>query len=328
MNLVSVLALLGINFLLINCYFYLAIRWKIIDIPNERSSHKDITIRGGGILFPIAWFLYSFWNGLPEPYVDLAVLLVALVSFLDDFISQKPLVRVLFHMSAILLICFQYNLIQSLEFISLILVIILSIGILNAVNFMDGINGISVLYFGVFLVSTWLSSQKMLGDELTWWSLENPFVYLFSSLVVFAFYNLRLKAKTFAGDVGSVTIGIFIVIMLLMFGNSGLEYSTSIYQVFNYQNIFFLAVYGIDVILTIVRRLLKRENILKPHRCHLYQILVNELGMSHLSVAGIYAGIQLIFNIYLIYWSQGFLIPLLICVLLGVVYLLVKKKIG
>lgn len=319
--------LLAINFLLINLFFHLAVRWKIVDTPNERSSHKDITIRGGGIIFPLAWLQYSVWNGFAEPFISLAVLLVAVISFVDDFKPQRPLVRLLFHVTAFLLVFHQLFLIESFGIIALIPVLILCIGILNAVNFMDGINGITVLYFGVYLASIWLLIQETTGHEIPWWSLESPFVYLFASLAVFAFYNLRRKAKTFAGDVGSVSVGILMIVFLLSFGMNRQDPRASLDQVFNWQMIFFLAIYGIDAILTIVQRLIRKENIFKAHRSHLYQLLVNELGMSHLTVAGIYALLQLGLNMYIIYYAPSFMSLVLLTVVLGLFYLLLKSRI-
>ena len=324
----NILLLLIINFLIINLYFHLATYWKVVDIPNERSSHENLTIRGGGIIFPIAWFLYSFWNGFTDLYISLAVLLVSVVSFVDDVKPQRPIVRLLFHVSAFLLVCQEFSLIESFGILSIIPVLVLGIGILNAVNFMDGINGMSVLYFGVFLGSIGLFVQRTFSHEAALWSLESPFTYFFAALATFAFYNLRRRAKTFAGDVGSVSLGLFILIFLLMYGFERSDCSSSFDEVFNWQLIFFLAIYGIDTILTIMQRYLNKENIFKAHRSHLYQLLVNEFGMSHLSVASIYSGFQLIFNVYIIYWAQGLWTLTVFCLLLGLIYLVLKKRIA
>src|SRR5690606_36328657 len=64
--------------------------------------------------------------------------------------------------------------------------------------------------------------------------------------------------------------------------------------------ILFLAVYGVEVIATILERLKLRENIFKAHRRHLYQLYANEKKISHLAVSGVYASVQVLINIFVI----------------------------
>ncbi|MFV5688885.1 hypothetical protein ACM55M_09710 [Flavobacterium sp. ZT3R25] len=91
----------------------------------------------------------------------------------------------------------------------------------------------------------------------------------------------------------------------------------------------FFSVYGIDAIITIINRLLKKENIFQPHRSHLYQYLANEMGYSHVLVAFVYAGFQLALNGFVIYMdTKGYLTFFFIggfLVLLTFIYLLVRK---
>ena len=72
-------------------YFKIADTYNIIDKPNHRSSHSSITLRGGGIIFPIA-MLIAFVLGYSSWSITLAVVLVAAVSFIDDIepLSQLP----------------------------------------------------------------------------------------------------------------------------------------------------------------------------------------------------------------------------------------------
>jgi UDP-N-acetylmuramyl pentapeptide phosphotransferase/UDP-N-acetylglucosamine-1-phosphate transferase len=109
--------------------------------------------------------------------------------------------------------------------------------------------------------------------------------------LVFGLFNVRKKAKTFAGDVGSISMALFLgYFMIKTIIDSGqLGY------------ILFFCVYGIDAIITIINRLIKKENIFQPHRSHLYQYLANEMGYSHILVAFIYAGLQIIINALVIY---------------------------
>ncbi|MDP9048222.1 MAG: UDP-GlcNAc--UDP-phosphate GlcNAc-1-phosphate transferase, partial [Bacteroidota bacterium] len=136
--------------------------------------------------------------------------------------------------------------------------------------------------------------------------------------VVFLYFNFRTKAKCFAGDVGSVTIALWIIMLLLLL----------IFAANNWIYILFLAVYGVDSILTIIHRLLLKENIFKAHRMHLYQLLANEHSIPHLTISAGYSGVQLLVIIVVIF-SSGFS-PIGLCALillpLILVYLVLKPK--
>lgn len=114
------------------------------------------------------------------------------------------------------------------------------------------------------------------------------------SCCAFGIFNVRKKAKTFTGDVGSISmalfLGYFMIKTILLTGQIGY--------------LLFLSVYGIDAVITIFTRIKKKENILEPHRSHLYQYLANELGYSHILVSLLYAGIQLFINAVLIYLER------------------------
>jgi UDP-N-acetylmuramyl pentapeptide phosphotransferase/UDP-N-acetylglucosamine-1-phosphate transferase len=109
--------------------------------------------------------------------------------------------------------------------------------------------------------------------------------------VIFLFFNFRSKAKCFMGDVGSLGIAFWVaaLIGLLIIETGQLKW------------ILFLSVYGIEVISTIAERLRLRENILKAHRRHLYQLFANEKKVSHLVVSVFYAVAQVMVNIFVIY---------------------------
>jgi UDP-N-acetylmuramyl pentapeptide phosphotransferase/UDP-N-acetylglucosamine-1-phosphate transferase len=158
------------------------------------------------------------------------------------------------------------------------------------------------------------------------------------SILVFGFFNFRKKAKCFAGDVGSVSLGYFLIFLMLgcMFhfwqtNQSELILNHSTYNGFDFKYILFLSLYGLDSILTIVQRLYLKENIFKPHRKHLYQLLANELRMPHLLVSLIYAILQILISFYLLnneFSNIGIVLSLLIGVILYVIIKIgVLKKI-
>ena len=89
----------------------------------------------------------------------------------------------------------------------------------------------------------------------------------------------------------------------------------------------FLLVYGVDSVLTIVHRILLKENITEPHRMHLYQLLSNELKVPQLLVSTIYAVLQLLISFgFIMFYSVSLWYLVIVAVLLTVVYLIIKRK--
>ena len=266
-------------------YFKLAYKYTIVDNPNARSSHSQTTIRGGGIVFPLAALL-AFAKGELSWPIALAVGLVALVSFIDDIRPLPTLPRFGVQLVALALLVYQLQLLQEPVWMLVILAIGL-IGWINAFNFMDGINGITVLYVGICLVS--------LGYVNYHTPVFQSIVIVGMAAVVFGFVNLRKKALAFSGDVGSISLAVFLAYLLLY----------TIYTTQQWGFLLFFALYGIDSACTILIRLAKKENIFKAHRTHLYQYLANEKKWSHLKVSALYALVQAGINLVVILLQQN-----------------------
>jgi len=297
-------------------YFRIAARNRIIDKPNERSSHESVTIRGGGVIFPIAvicWFIInSFQNSL---FVS-ALLLISLISFLDDVLDVHNSVRVFFQFLAVYFMIIQLSL--GLEWYWYILIFILIIGMVNAWNFMDGINGITGSYSLVTL-----GTLFYINHFVQQFTSESLLIFIMLSLLVFNFFNFRKKAKCFAGDIGSISIAFIISYLLIEL----------ISATHNFLFIGFLLLYGLDTVTTIIFRLIRKENIFHAHRTHFYQFLSNEKNWSHLSVATIYSLVQLIINIlilFLIYQIKTLeysLLLLITAILMGgILFILVRLR--
>lgn len=265
-------------------YFKIADHFNIIDKPNSRSSHSLITLRGGGIIFPIA-ILTACLLGYISLTIAFAVILVATVSFIDDIRPLSQLPRFASHAVAIILVMYDLDLFAQAIWI-LPIVFVLLIGWVNVFNFMDGINGITVLYALVAILSFSLIEINRESLPLL--------ITMGLSCCAFGFFNVRKRAKTFAGDVGSISMALFLgYFMLKTILDSG--------QV---GYLLFLSLYGIDAAITIFVRVKKKENVFEPHRSHLYQYLANELRYSHLLVSLLYSGIQLLINILLLYLQR------------------------
>lgn len=276
--------ILGIVLMIIMLlYFKVADHFNIIDKPNQRSSHTEITLRGGGIIFWFSALLYFAQHIQTNYFFFTGITLVSLVSFWDDIQNLSNKIRISIHFLAITLIFFDLELFTLIPIWGVIISYFFAIGLINAYNFMDGINGITGLYTLVVMGALLYVNTKI--QLFT----DGMFIkYAMVASLIFLFFNYRKKAKCFAGDVGSIAIAfwiIYLVVKLILITESLIW-------------LLFLAVYGVDAVCTILHRLYLKQNIFEAHRLHLYQILSNEYKIQHRLVSLLYAlaqtGISLI----------------------------------
>ena len=292
-------------------YFRVADKFNIIDKPNERSSHSRITLRGGGVIFYFGALAYFLTNDWEYPWFILALSLITFISFVDDIRSTSQGLRLVFHFSAMALMFYQWGLF-SLSWWWIIIALIVCTGIINAYNFMDGINGITGGYSLIILGALAYINEEMVSFA------EPALIYtVLCSVVVFCFFNFRRKAKCFAGDVGSVSIA-FILLFLI---------GKLILKTEDFSWMILLAVYGVDSVLTIIHRLVLHENIGLPHRKHMYQLMANELKIPHVVVSLVYMAVQAIVIIGYIYCQNwGYLYLLRAILLLSFIYVWFMRK--
>lgn len=268
-------------------YFRVADRFNIIDKPNLRSSHSSITLRGGGIIFLIGAWMWEAIFGINYLWFMIGLTAIGTVSFIDDVHSTPNSLRLLVQFVSMMLMFIDLGLYTSTGWWIILPALIVCVGIINAYNFMDGINGITGCYsLAVLLPILWLNRNLDFVDE-------SFLAVNVLSILVFLFFNFRKRAKCFAGDVGSVSIA-FIVLFAL--GRLILATGNPAY-------LLFLAVYGADSVLTIVHRIMLHENLGKAHRKHAYQLMSNELHLPHTLVSTIYMVLQLVISAGLIiFW--------------------------
>ena len=264
-------------------YFHLARRYNITDVPNARSSHRKATIRGAGIIFPLAALLWFFFNHFSQPWMILGLLIIAIISFTDDLVTLPGRWRLLAQAIATALMFFQAG-ILGLPWYLMIPAFIITLGWINGFNFMDGINAITPFYSVVAL-----GSFIYLNYNVRFVPPELPYFLTFS-VVIFSFFNARKNALAFAGDVGSVSMAYLLAFLMLAL----------VMKTGRYEYILFFSIYALDIVFTILYRLMRHENIFKAHRSHLYQWLSNEIGWPHVLVSLLYALVQLIINILVI----------------------------
>lgn len=302
-------------------YFRIADHFNIIDKPNLRSSHSKITLRGGGIIYILgAWLYAAFFGFNLWPFLA-GLTLIAGVSFIDDVRPLSDGVRLVAQFIAMFLLFYQWGILQWNHWWMVLMGLVLCVGIINAYNFMDGINGITGGYsLAVLLPLAWFNTKG--GDSIQGFVDQNLIYVTIIADLVFCFFNFRPrgKAKCFAGDVGSVGVAFIIVYIL----------GALILKSGDFMYILLLGVYGVDSVLTIVHRIILRENLGQAHRKHVYQIMANELQMSHVTVSLVYMAIQLLIALGVAtipdtpIWHWGYSAASLL--LLALFYVLFKRK--
>jgi UDP-N-acetylmuramyl pentapeptide phosphotransferase/UDP-N-acetylglucosamine-1-phosphate transferase len=277
-------------------YIRIAHFYNIYDHPVGRSSHLNRTITGFGVFVLFGLLLYSIaFPYTLKSFFIIGLLMISTISYIDDLVFVKHFIRLVFQVFALTLMAIElpFNYMMDFEKLPLIIaIVILGIGVLNAFNFMDGINGMLGLTNLVILLSfLWLNSNSVdiKGNPISF--IRNEFLYTYIiGVSIFLGLNLRRKAIVFAGDTGSIALA-FIVLYLML---------NLIFKTGNYAYFLLFSVFGIDAGLTVIFKLLLRENIFVPHRDFLFKKLVHVGKYKHVNISIIYASLQALINIIVI----------------------------
>ena len=268
-------------------YFRIADKCNIIDKPNERSSHTKVVLRGGGIIFTIGLWIWSAFFGFQYPWLLAGVTLAAGISFVDDIHSLPDSLRLVVQFTAMFLVFQEIGLLHWDMWWIIPIALVVAVGGTNIFNFMDGINGITAGYSLAMLIPIALANRGMAFVE------ESYLIVAIIGVLVFSLFNFRPrgKAKCFAGDVGSIGMALILVFCVgrLMMATGDITW------------IVLFLVYGVDGVLTICHRIMLHENLGQAHRKHAYQLMANELKMSHVIVSLIYMVMQLVISLGFIY---------------------------
>jgi len=275
-------------------------RARIIDTPNHRSSHTTPTPTAGGLAIVTTFFLgmtiiffvaeetmitQKFFLGF-----TFSSLLIAGMSYYDDY-RQKPLtLRFITQIIAIIVVIsfgivitridLSFTASTNLGFWGYLITFIWILGLTNAYNFMDGLNGmaggnavITSLFLGIISYSQ--------GSNFTY-----IVCYTISAGTLgFLIFNFP-KGRLFMGDVGSTFLG-FTFATLAIISSLYDNAHTSLLVI---PLLLFHFIY--DTFFTFLRRLIAGENVFQAHRTHLYQLL-NRLGFSHTKVTLFYCAMAI-----------------------------------
>lgn len=266
-------------------------KWlNITDNPGGRSSHTQVTYTGLGVIFPLSLLvtpLLVATSPATGPFFIIGLMILAIISFIDDMIFVKHSVRFVFQLFALVIMVIEmplgYGVLGLLPIYAS--AIVFGVGVINAYNFMDGINGMLGLNVLVTLLSFWLLNDILPAQNgLPLHFVDSRMLFAISvAIIVFLFYNFRTKAKSFAGDVGAISIGFIILYLMFLL----------LLETQNFAYLLLFIVFGIDAGVTVFYKIILRENIFVPHRDFLFKKLVHIAKMKHLRVSAIYALIQL-----------------------------------
>jgi UDP-GlcNAc:undecaprenyl-phosphate GlcNAc-1-phosphate transferase len=283
----------------------LILRVKVLDIPSGRSSHSHSTPTIGGVAIVFTFFLSMliFYFVKKEPIImeryflgfTFSSLLIAGMSLYDD-LKQKPFyIRLLTHTLAITVVMafgiiihevnFGYNILfinnKSLGLISYFVTFWWILGMINAYNFMDGLNGMAggnaIITTAFFCIISFSQGSN--------------FAYIVSyslgaSVLGFLVFNFP-KGKLFMGDVGSTFLGFaFATISIIASLYDNAHTSLLVIPLLLFHFIY-------DTFFSFLRRLFKGENVFQAHRTHLYQ-LFNRMGYPHITVTLFYCGVAVL----------------------------------
>lgn len=303
---------------------------KVINIsalPSERSSHKLPTPTAGGSVIIITFFanfalLSFFYDDFSQSYIFalwLKFLISALIlggaSFLDDYKGVSYKARLMVHITCGLILLWPL----SLEVNSLLMVLVI-IGLINATNFVDGLDG---LLSGCWLIGMPFTVSILLPKYAQFCI---PLFFIYLSALVFFFFNFP-KAKIFLGDVGSTFLG-------LTFGMIAVFGQTICHQPFfilNKTTILLLLPFSFlwfDVAFTLIRRILYKKQLTYSYRDYLFHKL-NDKGFSHAQVSSAYFGLTFVMGLltYLYYMEQiTFLFLLLIYAIIQISFTIFTLK--
>ena len=304
-----------ITWFLLDIIRKISIKFKVFAVPNERSSHTKIVPATGGVALLISWLLIILMNVVFNDYslnddlyfYALSGIIISIVGFYDDLQEMPPFVKLSMQIFCFFIISFSDNiLINSFHGVlgiyelgyyeSIFFSLFVFIVIVNSINLVDGIDGLSASLSLFFL------SVTAYYFYLTEYKYLILIISFSSTLIVFLTFNYSLKRKIFLGDTGSLGLGLCISSLAMGWLNT--EHPS--YGAFPINPTLFvvlmLAYPLLDVIRVFIIRIYNKKSFMNPDRNHIHHKLI-DIGLTHQSAVVSIIITQfflLLFNVYVI----------------------------
>lgn len=301
---VTVVAVFCLSWVLTLFARRLALKRRLLDFPNERSSHRQPTPRGGGVAIVLVFLGLLVWlwaTGSLDARTGLGLALgggiIALVGLLDDLSHVPVRWRLLSHFCGAAVVVYAVGGMPPLAYwdgaVYLgwpghLLAVLALVWLLNLYNFMDGIDGIAGVQAVTFGVAggVLLLLEGLVPEAGLLWCLA-------AVAAGFLCWNLP-PARIFMGDVGSGFVGLMIGALTL--------WLSAQYPPFFWLAAIMMSLFIVDASLTLVWRLARGERVYQAHRSHVYQLLALRFGHGPV-IAGV-AAINLLLLLPLAWAAQ------------------------
>lgn len=282
---------------IVDLVIVLATRYRLVDLPNQRSAHALPTARGGGIAIVITMTAAAIAVAFRWPNMAAAVMLgavvpslvIGFVGVIDDVQPLRATLRLLIHVLAALVVVAVLSPLRvlavpgvapfELGWAAWPFTVLWVVGMINAFNFMDGIDGMAA--FGGVVVGAIVATMAL----AVWAPVPMVFAgFLAAAAGGFLVFNWQ-PARVFMGDVGSAFLGTLFAALPLLFPS---HMRTAVFV----PVVMAMWPYIYDPFVSVLRRIWNRQNPLEPHREFLFHRLVRS-GVSHGRVTLLYGMLSL-----------------------------------
>jgi UDP-GlcNAc:undecaprenyl-phosphate GlcNAc-1-phosphate transferase len=287
----------------------LMIAFPILDHPNARSAHARPTPRGGGVGVVIAFLagmLVLYQSARYARIADAqflgvigAAVAIAVVALVDDIRHLSARLRLLAQCAAaavalasglvVTRLAVPWIGVVDLGLAGPVLTLVWIVGCTNAVNFMDGLDG---LVGGTLLVVS--AALAAVAAAEAGWFIYAAALFLAAGFAGFLPFNAH-PARVFMGDVGSQFAGFVLAVLAVAAARfDGQQLSFLIVPLLMFGLLF-------DAAFTLARRAVMRERLAEGHRTHLYQLAqrsgvpVRAVAAVHWAFAAFHAGLAALF---------------------------------
>lgn len=282
------------SFLLINLSQKYFLSKNYIDSIKDRSSHKSIATRSGGIsvfltLFLISTSYYTFGQTIFDYSIIVPLCLLVFVGLYDDIYSVDFKLKFLFQIIAAKIIIDNGLIIDNLHGVlgiyelnrifAQILTIFIIVAVINSINFIDGIDGLAISIVAMFIILF----EFFAANASPFFNLS---LIIVSSLLPLFYFNFRKSKKVFLGDSGSLFLGGIVSIYIVYILNN--EYLIKpIYDIHKILFVLSVLVYPIiDIIRIFCVRIYNGRSPFVADKNHIHHLILKKVK-SHSITAGI-----------------------------------------